>query len=72
MVATVLCPNYCSHSIAFYIKMISNAQAQHPYVSMASLPLRPLLYLNGVRERAEQLASWLASILSERQLLSNR
>ena len=34
--------------------------------------MRPLLYLAAPRSRAQQLAGWLAQVLVERQLLSNR
>jgi len=59
-------------SISSFYSLCSILKSQHPYVSVSSLPVRPLIYLTSQLTQANQLASWLSSVLTDRQLLSNR
>jgi len=59
-------------TISSFYTLAGILKTQHPYVSVPSLPVRPLIYLQGTRAQANQLASWLTGVLTDRQLLSNR
>ncbi|XP_023340860.1 uncharacterized protein LOC111710902 isoform X1 [Eurytemora carolleeae] len=61
-----------TRTISSFYTLASILKSQHPYVSIPSLPVRPLFYLYNPLGRAEQLTSWLSQVLVDRQLLSNR
>jgi len=59
-------------SIANFYTLAAILKDQHPVASLPSLPVRPLIYLCSYQSRNHQLATWLASILVQREILSNR
>jgi len=59
-------------SISSFYTLANILKSQHQYVSVSSLPVRPFIYLQNQRAQADLLASWLAGVLVNRELLSNR
>ena len=47
-------------------------QALHPYTSVPSLPMRPVIWLSSMQTKLSELSTFLAKIISNRDLLSNK
>lgn len=58
--------------LSSFYTMANILKSQHQNSAIPSLLVRPLIYLQSKRAQADLLASWLAEVLVNRELLSNR
>lgn len=61
-----------TRTLGSFYQLQSTLKANHPYVQVPSLPLRPSMWLGSYKYRSEQLAVFLSMALKEIQLLSDK
>ena len=54
------------------MQILNCLQKLHPYVSVPSLPLKPILWMSSYQSRLDVLSSFLAGLLSCQELLSDK